>query len=191
MSRDLSNESIFNILLRVFKSLSVRIRGKLYYLFNIFNSNSSSKFTFGKGTRFINSKSITLSKNVHFGINARLECYGKGKISFDMNSSCGDYIHIGSINEVYIGKNVLIGSNVLIIDHSHGKPKEDILNENSLAPRDRKLSTKGPIRIEDDVWISDGVVILSGITIGKGSIIGANTVIRRNIPKNTIYIGDK
>ena len=41
-------------------------------------------------------------------------------------------------------------------------------------PSKRKLTSKGAIIIEDNVWIGDKVTILSGVTIGVNSIIGAN-----------------
>lgn len=189
MKRDFTNESKVNLLIRAIKSIFKRLRGKVYYLTGFFHSDSSSSITFGVGARFINSKSIKFGENVHFGLFSRLECYQGGKITFGNNSSCGDYVHIGSISEVIIENNVLIGSNVLIIDHNHGKPKVDLKNKSNIPPRDREVSSKGKIIVKDNVWIGDGVVILGGVTIGKGSIIGANSIVKHNIDENTIYTG--
>ena len=49
--------------------------------------------------------------------------------------------------------------------------------------------TKGPIVIEDDVWIGYGCVILSGVTIGKGSVIGAMSIVSGDIPPYSIFAG--
>lgn len=49
--------------------------------------------------------------------------------------------------------------------------------------------SRGPIKIEDDVWIGMGAVILSGVTIGKGSVIGACSVVSRDIPPFSIAAG--
>jgi acetyltransferase-like isoleucine patch superfamily enzyme len=51
--------------------------------------------------------------------------------------------------------------------------------------------SKGPIIVEDDVWICQGVTILSGVTIGKGSVIGAGSVVSKDIPKYSIVINGK
>ncbi len=51
--------------------------------------------------------------------------------------------------------------------------------------------SKGPIIVEDDVWICQDVTILSGVTIGKGSVIGAGSVISKDIPKYSIVINGK
>ena len=48
--------------------------------------------------------------------------------------------------------------------------------------------TKGPIIIEDDVWICYGATILSGVTIGKGSIIAAKSIVAKDIPPYSIVI---
>ena len=50
--------------------------------------------------------------------------------------------------------------------------------------------TKGPIIVEDDVWICHGALVLSGITIGRGSVIGAGCIVTKDIPPYTIYLGN-
>ncbi|SHO52387.1 CatB-related O-acetyltransferase [Anaerocolumna xylanovorans] len=50
---------------------------------------------------------------------------------------------------------------------------------------------KGPINIEDDVWIGYGATILSGVTLGRGCIVGAGSVVAKNIPSYAIYAGNR
>jgi acetyltransferase-like isoleucine patch superfamily enzyme len=52
-------------------------------------------------------------------------------------------------------------------------------------------SSKGPIIVEDDVWIGYGSIILSGVTLGKGCVIGAGSVVSKNVPPYAIYAGNK
>jgi acetyltransferase-like isoleucine patch superfamily enzyme len=96
-------------------------------------------------------------------------------------------IHIGCIDKVIIGNNVLLASRIIISDHSHGEITKEAL---SLPPALRPLKSKGPVIIKDNVWIGDGVAILSGVTIGENSIIGANTVVTRSIPANCVVAGN-
>ncbi|MBE5959640.1 MAG: CatB-related O-acetyltransferase [Lachnospiraceae bacterium] len=49
---------------------------------------------------------------------------------------------------------------------------------------------KGPIIIEDDVWIGFGVIILSGVRIGKGSVIAAGSIVTKDVPPYSIWIGN-
>ena len=51
--------------------------------------------------------------------------------------------------------------------------------------------TKGPIIVEDDVWIGQNCVILSGVTIHQGAVIGAGSVVAHDVPPYAIYARDK
>lgn len=99
-----------------------------------------------------------------------------------INYSC----HIGVINEVTIGNDVLFGSRVLVTDHAHGVFSEEFANVPYLK---RALISKGPVHIEDNVWLGENVCVLPGVTIGKGSIIGANAVVTSDIPEYSIAVG--
>jgi len=100
--------------------------------------------------------------------------------------SIGDNTHIGAINEIVIGDNVLISARCLITDHSHG----DNIREMTKSPTERNLFSKGGCYIENDCWIGEGVVILPGVTIGRGAVIGAGAVVTSNIPKHAIAVGN-
>ena len=94
--------------------------------------------------------------------------------------------HIGAIDLIEIGNNVLIGSRALITDHNHGEITTDAL---AIPPSRRPLYSKGPVIIDDNVWIGEGVVILPNVRIGKNSIIGANSVVNINVPDNCVVGG--
>ena len=49
--------------------------------------------------------------------------------------------------------------------------------------------SKGPIILEDDVWIGENSLILSGVKIGQGAIIGAGSVVAKDIPPYAIFAG--
>lgn len=95
--------------------------------------------------------------------------------------------HISAIEAVYIGDNVLIGSFVYISDHRHGVYSN---NDIETAPIKRNLSSKGCIKIEDNVWIGEKVIILPGVTVGKYSIIGAGSIVTKDIPPYCIAAGN-
>ena len=108
------------------------------------------------------------------------------KITIGNHVSIETDCHIGCINEIEIGSNVLIASHVFISDHSHGSPDYSDIQH---PPISRKLISKGKIKIENNVWIGEGAVILTGVTIGENSIIGANSVVSKSIPANTVAVG--
>ncbi|SFR01419.1 transferase hexapeptide (six repeat-containing protein) [Enterobacter sp. kpr-6] len=51
-------------------------------------------------------------------------------------------------------------------------------------------STKGPIIINDDVWIGCNVTILSGVEIGRGAVIAAGSVVTKDVPPYAIVGGN-
>lgn len=95
--------------------------------------------------------------------------------------------HIGAINKIVIGNNVLLASKVYISDHFHGEISLEAL---SLPPAKRRLFSKGPVIIEDSVWLGEGVVVLPNVTIGENSIVGANSVVTKSFPKNSVIAGN-
>lgn len=190
--RNFNNESNLNLAFRVFRALSGRMRGRIFGYMRIFAPGSATCLNFGKYPRLMNTRSIQLGKNAKLGIFARIECHAPNDslrpvIRIGANSSFGDYVHIGAVHGVHIGEHVLGGSNILITDHSHGSPFVDTVQKTEIAPRHRPLSSKGPVCIEDRVWIGDNCVILAGVTIGEGSIIGAGSIVRKSIPPYTLY----
>lgn len=48
---------------------------------------------------------------------------------------------------------------------------------------------RGPIIVEDDVWICYGATILSGVTLGKGCIVGARALVNKDVPPYAIVAG--
>ena len=102
------------------------------------------------------------------------------------NCTIGEHSHISACHQITIGNNILTGRYVYISDNAHGNSsKEDI----EIAPIKRKLHIKGPIIIEDNVWIGERVCILSGVHVGKGAIIGANAVVTHDVPERCIVGG--
>lgn len=137
---------------------------------------------------------ISIGENVQLGKQGVLEVfpifkdenYPEAEIIIGANAVIGDYFHIGAIQKLQIGKNVLIGRRVLINDHSHGDLAD---SKNGIPPMDRILKSKGRITIQDNVWIGDNAVILSGATIGEGAIVGANSVVTKDVPPFTVVGG--
>jgi len=71
-------------------------------------------------------------------------------------------------------------------------------SEESRARLEREVRTvnsvrspsAAPITLEDNVWLGGSVVVCPGVTIGANSIIGAGAVVTRDIPANSIAVGN-
>lgn len=98
----------------------------------------------------------------------------------------GEYNHISACNKVEIGNGLLTGRFVYIGDNAHGGLS---FEESSIPPIKRKLRTKGPVIIGNNVWIGDKTTILGGVTIGNNVIVAANAVVTKDVPDNCIVGG--
>ena len=159
--------------------------------FKHFGNNSIIKPT---AILFCGLNYIEVGSNVRIGKDVQLTAWDSNNgVSFNPHIIIGDGTQIGSgahitaINSIVIGKNVLTGKNVTITDNAHGGTEIEDLSK---SPMIRVVESKGPVEIEDNVWIGDKATILANVRIGKGSIIGANAVVTKDVPEYTIVGGN-
>ena len=115
-------------------------------------------------------------RNVHIG----------NKVSINMNCTFVD------CNEIRIGNEVMISSNVQIYTSTHPISLEERLTP-EWFPATGEAFTRTyalPVKIGDGCWIGGGVIILPGVTIGAGAVIGAGSVVTRDIPENCVAVGN-
>jgi maltose O-acetyltransferase len=105
---------------------------------------------------------------------------------YGYNIVCGDNVYF-NVNcvvldsaPVIIGSNVFFAPNVQLYTATH--PLEAELR--------RTLESAAAITIGDDCWIGGNTVLCPGVTIGKGSVIGAGSVVTKDIPENSLAVGN-
>ena len=105
---------------------------------------------------------------------------------YGYNITCGDNVYFNVNCVVLDCAPVKIGSNVFFA------PGVQIYTANHpLGAELRKtLENALPISIGDDCWIGGNTVILPGITIGNGCVIGAGSVVTRDVPDNSLTVGN-
>jgi len=143
----------------------------------------------------IGGKYITIGEKTYIGKSSTISArdqYGDQTFtpSIKIGNQCGfgESTHITAINKIVIGDGVLLGNFVIITDNAHGGG-EHFKDQLLLPPICRPLYSKGPVIIEDNVWIGDKATILPGVTIGKGAIVGANSVVTKNVPESVVVGG--
>lgn len=146
-------------------------------------------------TTYIRGKNFIFCKgNLSLGEGSKLLCWNRytsgkklqyltPKIEIGKNFRATRNLTIQCANHIVIGDNVLVSSNVFIIDYNH-----DLLpiSENYL---DGPLNV-GEVYIGDGAWIGNNVVILPNVHIGKKVIIGAGSVVTKDIEDYSIAVGN-
>jgi len=185
---------LFNSLTRVLIRYIKTVYSLLYsYYISMEFKSISDGYIFESPVILKGAKYITIGKGFSPRARLRIEAWDsyngnihKPTIIIGDNVVLNFDCHIGAINFIQIGNDVLIGSNVLITDHNHGKITTEELK---LPPASRPLYSKGPVIIEDNVWIGENVAILPNVRIGRNSIIGANSVVSSDVPENSVVGG--
>lgn len=142
-----------------------------------------------------NHRYIDLGKGLTTGVGCRLEALPQGGVQkkcihLGANVQLNDYVHIGAIEHVSIGNDVLIASKVFITDHNHGSfDASSAPEELSMPPISRPLRAKA-VRIGDRCWLGENVVILPGVELGEGCVVGASAVVTKSFPPYSLLIGN-
>ena len=110
---------------------------------------------------------------------------------FGKNSYANFNLTVLDICPVTIGNNVYIGPNVSLLTPLHPLCYEDrnqYYNKEKGYVTDREYGA--PITIGDNCWIAGNVTVCGGVTIGEGCVIGAGSVVTRDIPANSLAVGN-
>ncbi len=86
------------------------------------------------------------------------------------------------VNRITIGNNVMLGPRVGLYTAGHPLDSQ-IRNED-------QLEFGLPIVIEDNVWLGANAIVLPGVTIGKNSVIGSGAVVTKDIPADSVAVGN-
>ena len=177
----------------MFKKLAKCILIKLYHGNTFFRKG----VTFGKKayirehTKILGGRYIIIGDNSRISLYSRIECYeggGGGRMDpalrIGSNVSMGRDTTILCCDEINIGDNCLFGSYCTIMDLNHGfNPSLGVRYEC------QKIKTE-PVNIGKNCWIGEKAIILPGVSIGDNAVIGAGSIVTKDIPANSIAVGN-
>lgn len=117
----------------------------------------------------------------NFLIEQSFECDYGYNIEIGENFYSNHNLVILDANKVVFGDNVFIGPNCGFYTACHPLDAET---------RNKGLEYAKPIKVGNDVWFGGNVVVLPGVKIGNNVVIGAGSVVTKDIPENSIAVGN-
>ena len=160
------------------------------WLFRCSNMQIGRKVVIGRNITLSGSRYIRLSDGVSIGDNVILTAWQVSSapcIFVGTDTAINRGCHITAANEISIGNNVVLGPYVTITDNAHG---DNSYSQMELHPYKRSVISKGPVIIDDNVWIGEKATILPNVHIGFGAVIGANSVVTKDVPAYAIAVGN-
>lgn len=106
---------------------------------------------------------------------------------YGYNIEIGENFYANVNCTILDGAKVTFGNNVFIAPncgfYTAGHPLD-------VVQRNAGLEYARPITVGNNVWIGAQVCVLPGVTIGDNSVIGAGSVVTKNIPPNSVAVGN-
>lgn len=101
-----------------------------------------------------------------------------------LGSGSGIGINCEVLGKVRIGRDVMMGPEVVFYTVNHETKRTDI------PMKMQGMTEQRACIVGDDVWIGRRAIILPGVTIGKGAIIGAGSVVTKDVPPYSMVAGN-
>lgn len=153
-----------------------------YYLFlKPLPSRSSCSICVKLRSLFLKFLFKSVGHNVNIATGVR--CGMGSKISIGDNSGLGEDCYIVAMDEVKIGRDVMIVPEVMISTGNHAYEDPNLLRT------ERKMLTQ-PVNVCNDCWFGARAIILPGVSICDRVIVAAGAVITKSIVEPGIYGGN-
>lgn len=91
---------------------------------------------------------------------------------------------------VTIGDRCNFGPNVTIVTPQHPLLAEERRALKTKDGREIRVCYAQPVNIGSDCWFGANVVVCPGVTIGNNCVIGAGSVVTKDIPDNSVAVGN-
>lgn len=126
-------------------------------------------------------KKIISKTGENFHIEQPFQCDYGYNIEIGENFYSNHNLIILDPAKVTFGDNVFIGPNCSFYTPEHPLDAET---------RNKGLEYAKSITIGNNVWFGGSVTVLGGINIGDNVVIGAGSVVTKDIPSNTVAVGN-
>ena len=134
----------------------------------------------------MNGKSRAILRDLMPNAHKRLYIEPPFHCDYGSNIHAGENVYFNVNCVVLDTMKVTIGDNVFFAPGVHIYTATHPLD----AIERRTVEFSKPVSIGNDCWIGGNAVICPGVTIGNGCVIGAGAVVTKDIPDNSLAVGN-
>ena len=160
---------------------------------------------------YIKLKYSIIMQKAHFGKNLKITgkfvIKGPGKVELGDNIYINGHGHPVTLFTHDPQARIIIGSNSFLNGPRFGCQVMISIGEYAILGDTRIMDTdfhsiypdrwssnakilKGPVTLENNVWVGGGSAILKGVTIGENSVLGFGSVVSEDVPRNCVVAGN-
>jgi len=156
----------------------------------------------GNGTRIETARLVVREPNgcrLAIGAESNIEALivlekQEAEVQIGSRTHLGGGTLVDAACRIAIGDDVLIGFEVLIMDHDshamHFESRRHDVRDWMRGVKDWTPVVRRPVRIDNKAWVGARAIVLKGVTIGEGAIIGAGSVVTGDVPPWTLAAGN-
>jgi acetyltransferase-like isoleucine patch superfamily enzyme len=115
--------------------------------------------------------------------NVWLTAPGSARIRIGSGTFLNQGVMVASYELVEIGEHCMLANGCFVSDAAHR------FDDPARPVPWQGFTSKGPTRVQNNVWCGANVVITSGVTVGERCVIGANSVVTADIPAFSVVAG--
>ncbi len=134
-------------------------------------------------------------------LNAQNELNGFPFLSLDRDSylvsvevqSGINFDPVGGRHCIAIGKGCSLAESITFmmdLNHDYSSVCQGSMSFLNTEPIPSKISRKGSIILQNDVWIGHGATVMAGVTLHNGCVVAAGSVVTRDVPPYAIVGGN-
>lgn len=142
----------------------------------------SKTATIRKTAKLTQREHMSIGENVLINDYVMIQSAGR-LISIGAHSQINQFTVIFGGDEILIGDNVMIAPHCVLVSGNHDFKQTDV------PMRFAGWFSKGPLIIEDNVWVGAHVTIIDGVRVGHDAVIGAGAVVTKDVPPYAIVAG--
>lgn len=152
---------------------TVIVSAKYRYLFRC----TSKGCIVGFNSQIANFSNVSMQEGCFIQDNVYMRAGAEGSITLGRNVAINSFAKLFGHGGITVGSFAQIGPGAILTTTTHNFEEQMVASFHRIV-------------IGDWAWIGANTTVLAGVTIGEHSVIGAGSVVNKDIPPNSVAVGN-